>query len=92
MFFVFDSIPDQYKTQEICDIVVSLYPFLLVYCPDKYITQQMCDEAVDDSLAALKLVSDLFVTSQEIKKLCTAIYADDVLLFFMKNRVMSHLL
>ena len=26
-FFVFDSIPDQYKIQEICDIVVSLYPF-----------------------------------------------------------------
>ena len=26
-FFVFDSIPGQYKIQEICDIVVSLYPF-----------------------------------------------------------------
>ena len=23
-----DSIPDQYKTQEICDIVIVLYPFL----------------------------------------------------------------
>ena len=32
MFFVFDSILDQYETQEICDIVVSL----IVYCPDKY--------------------------------------------------------
>ena len=30
MFFVFDSIPDQNKTQEICDIVVSLYPFYLL--------------------------------------------------------------
>ena len=36
MVFVFDSIPDQYKTQEIYDIVVSLYLFLIVYCPDKY--------------------------------------------------------
>ena len=26
-FFVFNSIHDQYKTQETCDIVVSLYPF-----------------------------------------------------------------
>ena len=26
-FSVFDSIPDRYKTQEICDIAVSLYPF-----------------------------------------------------------------
>ena len=25
LFFVFDSILDQYKTQEICDIVISLY-------------------------------------------------------------------
>ena len=32
----FDSILDQYKIQEICDIVVSLYPFLIVYCSEKY--------------------------------------------------------
>ena len=36
-FFLFDSIPNQYKTQEICGIVVSLYLFLIAYCPDKYI-------------------------------------------------------
>ena len=30
MVFVFDSVPDQYKTHEICDIVVSVYPFLRV--------------------------------------------------------------
>ena len=35
--FVFDSIPDQYKTQELYDIVVSLYSFLIAYYPDKYI-------------------------------------------------------
>ena len=34
MFLVFDSIPDQYKTQEIRDIAVPLYPFLIVFCPD----------------------------------------------------------
>ena len=39
MFLVFDSIPDQYSNQEICYIVVCLYPFLLVYLPDKYITK-----------------------------------------------------
>ena len=42
----------------------------------------MCDEAFDDSLAALKLISDWFVTSKMIKKLSTALYADDGLLFF----------
>ena len=35
-FFVFDSIPGQYKTQERCDMVVTLLSFLVVYCPDKY--------------------------------------------------------
>ena len=55
-FFVFDSILDQYKTQEICDKVVSLYAFLKVYCLDKCKTQEMCDEAVADALAALKLI------------------------------------
>ena len=35
-FLVFDSITDQYKTQKICDTLISLYPFLIVYCPDKY--------------------------------------------------------
>ena len=81
-FFVFDSIPDQYKTQEICDIVVSSYPFLIVYCRDTYKTQRMCDEAVDDSLAALKLIPDWFVTNKMIRKLYTALYADDGLHFF----------
>ena len=38
MFFVIDSIPDQYKTQKIYSIIVSLYPFLIVYFPDKYKT------------------------------------------------------
>ena len=28
------------KAQEICNIVDSLYPFLIVYCPDKCITQK----------------------------------------------------
>ena len=34
-FFVFDSIPDWYKIEEMCDRVVSKCPFLIVYCPDK---------------------------------------------------------
>ena len=54
----------------------------IVYCPDKYKTQTLCDEAVDDSLAALKLLPDWFVTSKMIKKLYTALYADDGLHFF----------
>ena len=46
MFFVFDSIPNQYETQEMCDKVVSEDSFSIVYCPEKYKTQRMCDKAV----------------------------------------------
>ena len=45
----------------------------------------MCDEAIDDSLAALKLFQDWFVTSKMIKKLYTALYAGDGLLFLDEN-------
>ena len=79
---LFDSIPNQHKTQEICDLVVSLYPFLVILWPDKYIIQEMYDEAIADSLASLKLVTDWFVTSKMIKKLYTALHAVDNIIYF----------
>ena len=45
----------------------------------------MCDEAVDDYLATLKLIPDWFVTSKMIKKLCTASYADENILYFNED-------
>ena len=42
----------------------------------------MWDEAVDGCLAALKLVHDCFVTIEMIKKLFTALYADENILYF----------
>ena len=42
----------------------------------------MCDEAVDDSIAALKLIPNWFVTRKMIKKLYTSLYTDDGLLFW----------
>ena len=70
-FFVFDSIPYQYKTQEICDIVLSEDPFLIVYCPD--ITQKMFDEGLDDSLAKSKRNHIWFGTGKIIKDLFTVL-------------------
>ena len=55
---VLDSVPDQYKTQEMCDKIVSEDPFKLKYCHNRYKTQEMCNKAVDDFLPALKFVSD----------------------------------
>ena len=40
----------------------------------------MCDEAVDDCPPALKNITDWFVTIKMIKKLFTALYADDNIL------------
>ena len=47
-----------------CDRVVSEDAFLTVYCIDKYKTQRMCNKAVDDTIGALKLISDWLVTSK----------------------------
>ena len=62
--------------------VVPEDPFLIVYCPDKYKSQRMYDKAIDDSLAALKLIPDWFVTSKMIEKLYTTLYADKNILYF----------
>ena len=83
--FAFDSAPDWYKTQEMCDRVVYENPFLIVYFPDKYTTQKMCDEAVDDCLAALKLLPDWFVARKMTKKPFTALNADENILYFNKG-------
>ena len=45
----------------------------------------MCNEAVDDSLTALKLIPDWFVTSKMIKKLYTALYANENILYFNQD-------
>ena len=87
VFFVFDSIPDCHKTQEMCDKVVSEDPFLIAYCPDKSKTQIMCDKAVDDSPAALKLIPNWFVTIKMIEKLYNALYADENILYFNEEYI-----
>ena len=45
----------------------------------------MCDKAVDDCLASLKFIPYWLVTSKMIKKLFTALHADDNILYFNEN-------
>ena len=45
----------------------------------------MCDKAADDFLPALRFVADWFVTSKMIKKLFTALYANDNVLYLNEN-------
>ena len=42
----------------------------------------MCDKAVHDSLATLKCLPDWFITIKMIKKLFTALYANENILYF----------
>ena len=49
MFFGFDSIPYNHKTQEMGDSVVFEDPFPIEYCPYKYKTQRISGKAVNDS-------------------------------------------
>ena len=39
--FVFDSVPNQYKTQEMCNKNLSEDPLKLKYCHDRYKTQEV---------------------------------------------------
>ena len=64
---------------------VSEDPFLIVYCRGKHVTQKMCDEAVDDCLPALTFIPDWFVTSKIIKKLFTALHANENILQFIED-------
>ena len=68
-----------------CATVVCEDSFLIVYCPNKYKThkiQKICDEAVNDSLSALKLIPDWFVSTKIIEVLFTAWYEDENILCF----------
>ena len=51
----------------------------------------LSEEAVDDFLPTLNFVADCFAKSKMIKKLFTALYADENMLFLMKILVMLYL-
>ena len=54
MSFLFDSVPNQYKTHRRCYKIVSKDPFELKYCHGRYKTQEKGNKAIDDFLPALK--------------------------------------
>ena len=84
--------PECFMIQEMCEKAVRRCFFVFVYIPDQYKTQEMCDRvvsedsfSVDDSLAWLKLIPNLFVTSKMIKELFTAFYEDENILYFNED-------
>ena len=65
--------------------ILSDDPFKLKYCHDRYKTQEMFTKFVGDFLPALKFVFNWLVTSKMIKKLLTALYIDDNILYFNED-------
>ena len=45
----------------------------------------MCDAPVDDVVAPSKVISDSFVTSNVVKKIYTALYSDNNIVYFNEN-------
>ena len=74
MFFVFSSIPNQYKTKEMYNSIICDDSFLIILVPDQYKTQKICDKAVDDCLAALKFAPDWIFTRKMIKTLYSVVF------------------
>ena len=65
--------------------VISEDPFLITYCPDEYKTLRMSDETVDDSLAALNILLIDLLKIKQFKKIYTALYRDENILYFNKD-------
>ena len=51
-------VPDQHKTQELCNEAVRIKPILLEWVPDRFKTQDMCKKAVEKDPSMLKYVPD----------------------------------
>ena len=60
-------IPDELKTQKMCETPVKDDPEALEYVPDHFKTQKMCDKVVKDDPSFLQFVSDWLVTQQQLK-------------------------
>ena len=50
------SVPDHFKTQEMCDKAVTGNPYMLGHIPDHFKTQAMCTKAVEEDLSLLRHV------------------------------------
>ena len=65
-----ELIPDQYKTQEMCNEAVEKNPWVLELVPDQFVTQKMGDEAVEKSPCAcgIRGMNNAMLKKQRSKK------------------------
>ena len=61
-------VPDQNKTQEICDKVILENVAALKSVPDCYKNQEMCNKAVNNYPLALEFIPEWFMTQKNVWK------------------------
>ena len=64
--FVIIYVSDQYKTQKICNKVITENFGVLKFIPDYYRNQKKCDKAVNNYFYALELMPNCYKT----KRMC----------------------
>ena len=78
-----EFVPDQYKTHEMCDRIISDNLFSLRYAPDQYKSQQRCDDAARDFLPTLSFFPIGLLKVKRLKSF---------LLFCMEMKIYSTLM
>ena len=70
--FVFDPVPDQYKSQEMWNKAADDNANALEFVPDQYKTQEMCDRVVSEDSFSIRYVPDQCKT----QKICDKVVDD----------------
>ena len=70
------TIPDRFKTQEMCDEAVHTEPFSLTYVLDGFKTQEMCIEAARNKLYMLLFIPDELKMQEMCNEIMRTMSAD----------------
>ena len=62
-------VPDQYKTQKMCEKSTLEESLMLIYCPNQYKTQEMCERVVLKKSWSLEFVCDQHKMQECTKRL-----------------------
>ena len=60
--FMFEYVPDRFKSREMCEQAVKENPYLLQFVPDALKRSEICEKAVSRDPWRLSCVPDRFIT------------------------------
>ena len=67
LIFIIRFVPDEYKTQEMCDKAILENHGTLKLVPDCYTSQGMCNNAVDNYPQSLEFVPECYKTRKNVR-------------------------